>query len=505
MKNRNIRKIVIVGGGTSGWMSAATFARFLSTEYCQVTLVESEDIGTVGVGEASIPQLQVFNRTLKIDEDEFIRQTQGTFKLGIQFVNWGQVGDSYFHGFGDVGRDMESLPFYHFWLKMRQQGKADALEDYSLSSSASIENRFMRSVDAGNSPLSNIAHAFHFDAGLYAKYLRGYSEERGVKRIEGKITDVRLRETDGYIKSVVLASGEEIEGDFFIDCSGFRALLIGEALKVGYVDWSHWLPCDSAWAVPSKKLDPLPSYTRATAHSAGWQWRIPLQHRTGNGHVFSSKFMDDDEARSILLNNLETEALADPRKLNFVTGKREKFWEKNCLAVGLASGFMEPLESTSIHLVQSSLARFMSLFPSADFTDIEVAQFNKQADFEFERIRDFLILHYKATERDDSEFWRYCRDMDIPDSLKEKIELFKLNGQVFRYNSELFNELSWVEVFYGQRIKPAGYHPLVDVLPDDETERRLQHVRSVIKSSVEAMPSHQEFIDSCCKAKPFKM
>lgn len=505
MSDQKLKHIVIVGGGTAGWMTAATFGRFLTNDFCKVTLIESEDIGTVGVGEATIPQLQVFNRTLSIDEDDFLAKTQGTFKLGIEFVNWSALGDRYIHGFGPVGRDMESLPFYHYWLKLRQQGKVGPIEEYSINSSSCWENKFMKPVDAGNSPLSDIAYAFHFDAGMYARYLRGYAEERGVKRLEGKIAQTRVNTENGHIRSVVLESGQEIEADFFIDCSGFRGLLIGEALKVGYEDWSHWLPCDSAWAVPSEKLDPLPPYTRATAHSAGWQWRIPLQHRTGNGHVFSSRFMDEEQAKSILLDNLDTKALAAPRKLSFVTGRRHKFWEKNCLALGLASGFMEPLESTSIHLVQSMLARFMAMFPSADFNQVQVDNYNQQTHFEYERIRDFLILHYKATERDDSEFWRYCRNMEIPEALQEKMDLFSQNAQVFRYNNELFNELSWVEVMHGQRIHPKGYHPLVDVLPEQEIERRLAHIKSVVDHNRQQMPTHADFVAAHCKAEPVKM
>ncbi|MDZ4263474.1 MAG: tryptophan halogenase family protein, partial [Pseudomonadota bacterium] len=436
--SNNIKRLVIVGGGTAGWMSAATFARYLKNNSCEIILIESEEIGTVGVGEATIPQIQLFNKTLNIDEDDFIRKTNATFKLGIEFVNWGKKGDSYIHAFGSVGRDMESLPFYHYWLKLNKQGRSADIGDYCMNTLASKQNKFMRSIDAGNSPLSNIAYAFHFDAGLYAKYLRNYSENLGVKRVEGKIVDVSLMESTGHIRAVTLANGEEVAGDLFIDCSGFQGLLIAKALGVGYEDWSHWLPCDSAWAVPSQRLDPLPSYTRATAHTAGWQWRIPLQHRTGNGHVFSSKFMAAEDAKKILLNNIQGEILAEPRLLRFVTGRREKFWHKNCIAIGLASGFMEPLESTSIHLVQSALARIMAMFPQKSFNQDEIDSYNEQVGFEYEKIRDFLILHYKVTERDDSDFWNYCRDMEIPASLQQKINVFKANGHVFRYNNELF-------------------------------------------------------------------
>lgn len=497
-QDNHIKRVIIVGGGTAGWMSAATLSRYLKNNRYEIILIESDDIGTVGVGEATIPQIQLFNKSLNIDEDDFIRKTHATFKLGIEFVNWGQKGDSYIHAFGSVGHDMESLPFYHYWLKLQKQGRSKDIGDYCLNTLASKKNKFMRSIDAGNSPLSNIAYAFHFDAGLYAKYLRNYAEKLGVKRIEGKIIDVALDEKNGFISSVKLENGELLGGDFFIDCSGFKGLLIAQTLGVGYEDWSHWLPCDSAWAVPSERLDPLPSYTRATAHSAGWQWRIPLQHRTGNGHVFSSKFMSDDEARKILLENIQGEKLAEPRKIKFTTGRRKEFWHKNCVAIGLASGFMEPLESTSIHLVQSALARIMAMFPHKEFNQHEIDSYNEQVGFEYEKIRDFLILHYKVTERNDSAFWNYCREMEIPDTLQKKIDVFKANGHVFRFNNELFNEISWVEVMLGQRMTPQGYHPLVDVLPEEEFDRRMAQVKRVIDVAVDYMPSHAQFIAEHC-------
>jgi tryptophan 7-halogenase len=494
-----IKKIVIVGGGTAGWMTASAFARFLKNS-CEVILVESDDIGTVGVGEATIPQIQVFNRTLGIDEDDFIRKTHATFKLGIEFVNWGRVGESYIHAFGGVGRDMESIPFYHYWLKLNKQGRSSDIGEYCLNTLASRSCKFMRSIDAGNSPLSNIAYAFHFDAGLYARYLRNFAENLGVKRVEGKITNVDLHSDTGFIKSLKLESGVEIEGDLFIDCSGFRGLLIAEALGVGYKNWSHWLPCDSAWAVPSEKISPIPSYTRATAHTAGWQWRIPLQHRTGNGHVFSSKFMPPETAREVLMKNIEGEILSEPRLIKFVTGHREKFWHKNCVAVGLASGFMEPLESTSIHLVQSAIARIMSVFPRKNFNQVEIDFYNDQVAFEYEKIRDFLILHYKVTNRNDSEFWNYCREMPTPDSLQQKIELFKASAHIYRYNNELFNEISWLEVMLGQGITPQRYHPLVDIMTEEEFDRRMAHVKRVIDDAVGYMPGHADFITENCSS-----
>ena len=491
-EDNRIKKIIIVGGGTSGWMSAAALIKLLKDKYCEIHLIESEDIGTVGVGEATIPQIQMFNKLLDLDEDEFVRKTQGTFKLGIQFVNWKQIGQKYFHAFGDVGRDIESIQFYHYWLKLFKLGEAQDLGEYTISGVASDRGKFMRPFDAGNSPLTNIAYAFHFDAGLYARFLREYSEGRGVVRTEGKVVSTQLNSDSGFIESVTLEGGQKIEADFFIDCSGFRGLLIEEALQTGYEDWTHWLPCDRAIAVP---------YTRSTAHSAGWQWRIPLQHRIGNGHVFSSQFMAESEAETILLKNLDGEPLAQPRQLKFTTGKRKKFWNKNCLAIGLASGFMEPLESTSIHLVQSSIARLMTFFPNKHFAQEDIDEFNNQAHFEFDRIRDFLILHYKVTERDDSDFWRYCRNMSIPDTLTQKIEQFKRNGRIFRTSNEMFSDLSWLEVMHGQGIRPEGYHPLVDLMSKEDIANRLESVKRVIDKSVDYMPTHEQFIAENCPAK----
>lgn len=501
MENR-IKDIVIVGGGTAGWMAAAALAKVLKNDYARVRLVESEAIPTVGVGEATIPQIQLFNQLLGLDEDEFVRKTQGTFKLGIEFVDWGAKGESYIHAFGDVGKDMDAIQFYHYWLKMRQAGQAADITEYTLTAKAAYQNRFMRSVDAGNSPLSNIVYAFQFDAGLYARFLREYAEARGVQRTEGRIVDVRLNPDSGFIESIALEDGQSMEGDLFIDCSGFRGLLIEEALHSGYEDWRHWLPCDRAVAVPCENTGSPTPYTRSTAHSAGWQWRIPLQHRMGNGHVFSSQYMSEDEATRILLDNLDGEPLAEPKVLKFTTGKRKHFWNKNCVALGLASGFMEPLESTSIHLVQSGIAKLLTLFPSAGFDAEDIVEYNRQMHFEYDRIRDFLICHYHVTRRDDSDFWNYCRTMDIPDTLAHKLALFAKNGRVFREDNELFNDLSWFEVMVGQGLMPQGYHPLVDTLPEAEIARRLEGIRAVIARSAEYMPPHEEFIARHCRAQP---
>ncbi len=499
MSDNRIKKIIILGGGTAGWMAAASLAKIWKGKSCEVELIESEQIGTVGVGEATIPQIQLFNKLLGLDENEFVRRTKGSFKLGIQFVNWGRLGSQYIHAFGDVGRDIEGVQFYQYWLKMHGKGLASEIDDYTLTAHAAEQKKFMRSIDAGNSPLSNIAHAFHFDAGLYAKFLREYAETRGVIRTEGLATRVNMRD-DGCIEAIVHGDGEVKSADFFIDCSGFKGVLIEGALKTGYEDWSHWLPCDSAVTVPCENTeDPWP-FTRATAHSAGWQWRIPLQHRVGNGHVYSSQYMSDDEAVAILMENIDGKAIGEPKKIKFKTGKRKKCWSKNCLALGLSSGFMEPLESTSIHLVQSSLARFFAFFPDANLNEADINEFNRQTDFEFEKIRDFLILHYYATERDDSDFWNYCRTMSVPESLTQKIEQFKENGRIFRHNNEMFNELSWFEVMFGQGVRPKSYHPLVDLLDDGELAKRMEEIKSVVARSVDYMPKHQAFIDENCKA-----
>ncbi|WP_041522140.1 tryptophan halogenase family protein [Gilvimarinus agarilyticus] len=501
MTDNRIQKVLIVGGGTAGWMAAAAMARVLKNQYCEIQLIESDSIGTVGVGEATIPQIQLFNQMLGLDENEFLRKTFGTFKLGIQFDNWGQIGERYIHAFGGVGKDMEGVSFYHYWLKMFQLGEAPGLDQFTLNCLAAQQGRFMRPVDAGNSPLSDIAYAFHFDATLYAMFLRDYAIERGVQRREGKIIDVSLNNDNGFIESVALEDGDCLDADFFIDCSGFRGVLIDQALNTGYEDWSQWLPCDRAVAVPCSKVSEPTPFTRATAHKAGWQWRIPLQHRTGNGHVYCSQYISDDEATGTLLNNLDGEPLADPKLLRFTTGKRKHFWNKNCVALGLAGGFMEPLESTSIHLVQSGIAKLMSLFPNRNFDQEDIDEYNRQVDFEYDRIRDFLIAHYCITRRDDSDFWNYCRTMPIPETLQQKIAQFKKNGRIFRTNEELFNDLSWLEVMHGQGLRPRAYHPIVDTLSKDEIARRLDSIREVVQRSVEYMPTHQAFINDNCRAK----
>jgi len=495
-----IKEVVIVGGGTAGWMSAAALSKTMG-QACRIRVVESDEIATIGVGEATIPTIKVFNTLLELDEDEFLRKTQGTFKLGIEFVNWGQIGESYMHGFGTIGSPLGGVSCHHYWLKMRQLGAAADLAKYSINTSASKDAKYMRSVaEMPNSPLAEIANAFHFDAGLYAQYLRGLSEARGVVRTEGKIVQTLLREADGFIESLVLASGEKISGDFFIDCSGTRALLIGDAMGVPYDDWSHWLPCNRAIAVPCESVSPLLPYTRATAHSAGWQWRIPLQNRIGNGHVYSAEFMSQDEATSVLLNNLDGKQLAEPRYIPFVPGRRKQTWVKNCVAVGLSSGFFEPIESTNIHLIQSAIGRVMSLFPNTGFHQADIDEYNQQIQFEYERIRDFIILHYKATRRTDSAFWNHCRNMTIPDSLQHRIDLFASNGRAYREGAELFAELSWVQVMIGQGIQAQGYHPYVDLMPKADIQAFLENVQTVIQKCVNVMPTHEEYLAQHCLA-----
>jgi len=500
MNDSLIKTVVIVGGGTSGWMTAVALATTLRGKY-KIRLVESDEIGIVGVGEATIPMIQRFNRIVGIDENEFMQATQGTFKLAIEFVNWGKQGDRYMHGFGKVGTDLWTVGFEQYWHKMHRMGKAADLGEYSITRMAARANKFMpASTDIPDSPLSEIAYAYHFDASLYAKYLRKLSEQRGVVRHEGKITSVKQREHDGHVEAVVLENGERIEGELFIDCSGFRGLLIEDTLKTGFEDWSHWLPCDRAVAVPCASAPALTPYTRATAHSAGWQWRIPLQHRIGNGHVFCSEFMSQDEATGILLANLDGKPLAEPRLLKFVAGARKLGWNKNVVAIGLASGFLEPLESTSIHMVQSAIARLLEFFPDREFSAVDVKEYNRQTRFEIERIRDFIIMHYKLTTRDDSPFWQACAAMAIPDTLTEKLELFKSHGRVVRRENELFTEVGWLQVMQGQNLVTDSYHPLVDVQSDADTFEYMEGVRAVIGKCVDVMPDHAAYIARHCAA-----
>jgi tryptophan halogenase len=497
-----IERVVVVGGGSAGWMAAASLATYLGKQ-ASVRLIESEEIGIVGVGEASVPHIRMFNgQMLGIDEAEFVRRTQGTVKLGIHFQDWSRIGDSYIHGFGVIGRSLGPLPFHQFWLKLFQSGRAGPIGDYSLQTVMAPQGRFApgdRNAPAG-SPLADIAYAYHFDASLYARFLRELAERRGVQRIEGRIVGVNQRAQDGFVESVTMENGELIEGELFIDCSGFRGLLIEQTLKTGYEDWTHWLPCDRAMAVPCESVHPITPYTRSTARAAGWQWRIPLQHRTGNGYVYSSRHLSDDEACATLLANLDGPALAEPRPLRFTTGMRKKGWNKNVVALGLSSGFLEPLESTSIYLVQSGITRLLGLLPGRDFNPLLAERFNRETAFEYERVRDFLILHYHATERDDTPFWDYCRTMSIPESLKEAIDLFRSDGRYFRNGEDFFALPSWVQVMLGQRIVPQGYHPIVDDMPDDKLIEFVEGTRRTLAHAAAAMPTHGEWINRHWKA-----
>ncbi len=494
-----IRTVLIVGGGTAGWMAAAVLSKALGKQV-SIRLIESDEIGAIGVGEATIPQIHHINRFLGFDENDFIRNTQASFKLGIQFNNWTRPGDSYLHAFGDIGMPLGLIPFHHYWLRARASGDKNSLWDYSINSAAAMQNRFARMERVGSSKLTGTRYAYHFDAGLYAQYLRRFAEAHGVQRSEGKIVDVALDGESGFIKTVRLENGDEIGADFFIDCSGFRGLLIEGALKAGYEDWTHWLPCDRAVAVQCEHGGVFRPYTQATAQQAGWQWRIPLQHRVGNGHVYCSQFMTDQEAKDILLRNIEGKPLADPRVIRFTTGMRNRMWVKNCVALGLASGFMEPLESTSIHLIQSAISRVVSMFPDTRFDPALIEEFNRQSRFEFERIRDFLILHYHANGRDDSDFWKECRAMSVPDALNAKVDLFRTTGRIYREHEELFTETGWLQVMLGQNITPERYHPIADALSEDQLNEFLNNIRILIERAVGPMQSHKDFITQHCAA-----
>lgn len=500
--NKPIRKVVIVGGGTAGWMTAAALTRFFEG-LIEIELVESDDIGTVGVGEATIPQIRLYTGLLGIDENEMLRRTQGTMKLGIQFRDWHRPGEVYMHAFGDIGGKLGMLDFHHYWLKARQEGRNDSLWDYSLNETAALAGRFDRLERLGDTPMAGLVYAYHFDASMFSRFLREFSEKSGVKRTEGRVVDVNLNGESGFIESVSLASGQQVEGDLFIDCSGFRGLLIEEALETGYEDWSLWLPCDRAVSVPCAPVGtPIP-YTQATARSAGWQWRIPLQQRTGNGHVYASHYMSDDEATSILMNNLDGEALADPRLLKFTTGRRKQFWNRNCVALGLASGFMEPLESTSIHLIQTGISRLLEYFPRNGFEQVEIDEYNRRCIYEFERIRDFLILHYHVNERTDSDFWIDRRTLPIPAELHRRMDLFKANGRIHRELDELFTEVAWLQVMLGQGIEPQGHHPLADRVTPEQLQGFLGNIKRIIGTAVDKLPMHEEWIRrNCAASKP---
>lgn len=487
------RRIVVAGGGTAGWMAACALARTMG-HTIELTLVESDMIGTVGVGESTIPPLVKYNQLIGVDEAEFMRATQATFKLGIEFENWRVEGEKYFHSFGGTGRDHWSAGFQHFWLHGRTQGHDQSFDDYCLELKAAYAGKF------AHLPENRINYAYQLDATRYAAFLRAKAEESGAKRVEGKIAQVDLDGETGNIAALVLENGQRIEGDLFIDCTGFRALLIEGALHVGYDDWSHQLPCDRAIAVQTESVRPPVPYTRAIAHDAGWQWRIPLQHRQGNGIVYCSRYLSDDEARDRLLSTVEGEPVSQPNQLRFVTGARRKQWYRNCVAVGLSSGFMEPLESTSIHLIQRAILRIIRMLPFGEVSQRDVAEFNDQQMTDMHQIRDFLILHYKATDRRDSPFWRQCADMEIPDSLTQKIELFRETGRVFRRNEELFAENSWIQVMMGQGIMPRAYHPVAVKLTREELDHFLTAQRDNVARTVAGLPEHHAYVARYCGA-----
>ena len=495
METPKIHKVVVAGGGTAGWMAAAALSKLLG-KTLDITLIESDEIGTVGVGEATIPTLVTLHELLQIKEQDFVSAVQGTFKLGISFENWRDVGEDYIHSFGYTGKDCWAAGFQHFWLKGHKMGISEEYGEYCTEWAAAKDNRF------AVLPNSALNYAYHFDASLYAKFLRGIAEDNGAVRQEGKIKAVEQHPETGFITGVTLESGQLIEGDFFVDCTGFRGLLIEQTLHTGYDDWSHWLPADSAVAVQTESVAPPIPYTRSIAHEAGWQWRIPLQHRVGNGMVFCSKFWSDDEATSKLLGNVEGPTVTDPRVIKFTTGSRRKHWNKNVVAMGLASGFMEPLESTSIHLAQRAIIRLMQMFPYDGVRQPDVEEFNNQMKFEIENIRDFIVLHYHVTNRRDTAFWRHCSSMPIPDSLQHRIELFKQAGRVFKVPTELFGENSWTQVMLGQGLMPEQYHPIVNMMSDDELKVFLSGIHGSVGNLVRQLPSHQRFIDHYCKAMP---
>jgi tryptophan halogenase len=489
-----IREIVIVGGGTAGWMAAAAAARFLHDGQRRITLIESEAIGTIGVGEATIPPIRDFNAHLDISESEFVAATGATMKLGIEFRGWGSPEGRYLHPFGQQGRDFAGVDFHMAWLKHRHAEGIGAIEDYWLSAVAARQARFAPPSADPRSPLSQLAYAYHFDASLFAAYLRRRAEASGVIRVEGRISYVERHGDDGHVAKVHLEDGRSIAGELFIDCSGFRSLLLGESLGVAFQDWSRWLPCDRAVAVPSDRNGPLVPLTRATAHGCGWQWRIPLQHRTGNGLVYSSAHLSEDAAAAKLLAQLDAPATGEPRTLSFRTGRRERLWDGNVVALGLAGGFLEPLESTSIHLIQSGIQKLFALFPDTGFAPILRAEYNRLMGAQFDALRDFVILHYHANGRRGEPFWDQLRAMDLPDTLATRLELFREKGRVFRYDDDLFSVASWVAVLIGQGVVPAGYDPLVDCLDDSAVIEAMRRMRAGYAQVAAQMPDHATYL-----------
>ena len=493
MKTQEVKRVVIAGGGTAGWLAAAAISQQLG-KLLDITLIESDEIGTIGVGEATIPPIRVFHKLLQIDEQEFMRATAATFKLGIAFENWGLKGDRYIHSFGRNGKPTWMCEFHNFWLRSLEMGVQSELGEYCFELQAAKAGKFATAKEV------EINFAYHFDAGQYARFLRRFAEGFGIKRVEGKIREVRQNSESGFVESLELHSGQLIEGDLFIDCTGFRGLLIEQTLKTGYEDWSQWLPCDSAAAVQTELTAPPPPLTRAIAHDAGWRWCIPLQHRVGNGLVFSSSFQSDEAAKEELIAAIDGKPLTMPRILKFQTGRRRQVWNKNVLALGLSSGFIEPLESTSIHLMMVGVTRLLHLFPFDGVKQSLIDQYNESARLEMEKTRDFIVLHYHATQRDDTPFWRHCRQMPIPDSLAHRIELFKESAYAFQGDGELFRVDSWSQVMLGQRIVPKSYHHAARIPGEEELKKFLADFRSSITQTVARMPVHQEFVNQYCKA-----
>jgi tryptophan halogenase len=495
-----VKRIVIVGGGTAGWMAAAPLAQRLArhpTSPCEVVLVESPEIGTIGVGEATLPTIRFYNNALGLDEADFVRKTQASFKLGIEFQDWGHTGNRFFHGFGDFGPRLAGLAPHLFWLRLgREFTSMPALENWSMPSMMARHMKFVPPSNSQPGVSDAYSYGFHFDAGLYANYLRDYAMARGAQRIEGTIVKVEQHPESGFVTAVLLRDGRRVEGDLFIDCSGFRGLLIEGALQAGYDDWSEQLPCNSALAVPCASVPQLTPYTRSTAKEAGWVWRIPLQHRTGNGHVYSNAFTSDERAKQVLLESLDGAALDEPRQLRFVTGRRRKSWVKNVVAVGLSAGFVEPLESTSIHLIETAVGKLIELFPDRAFRPELAEEFNRVMSMRYESVRDFIILHYKLTKRDDSEFWRYCANMPIPDSLRHQIELFRETGRLVVLDPEGFAEPSFVAMLMGLGVVPKRYDPFVDLVDMRMVHGHFAELRDMIAQGVARMPAHGEWIAS---------
>lgn len=484
----NIQQIIIIGGGTAGWMTAAAMANRLPQALCKITLVESDSIGTVGVGESTIPHIRQFNQTLGIDEATFIKKTQASLKLGIKFNDWGAMGESYFHPFGEHGELTQGIDFHQYWLRARHFDDTLNLEHYSIAAMAAFAGKFPLSTKSNHTVFGDYTYSYHIDASAYAQFLREYAEQRGVRRVEGKIVSVE-QHTNGFIQSVSLENGEVIAGDLFIDCSGFRAILLDKTLKTPYLDWSHWLPTDSAIAVPCERTIALKPYTTATARTAGWQWQIPLQHRIGNGHVFTQAFLSDQQACDILLESLPGAALAEPKILRFKAGRRQYSWQKNCVAIGLASGFLEPLESTSIYLIQLGVSKLLELFPDKYFRQSLIDEYNRSISQQYELIRNFIILHFHASQRDDSEFWRYCRHMSVPDELDYLLNLFTESGR-----TDLAQFGVWPAVCIGQNIVPKHYDARLQHISDHEIQLFMRNHREKIAALVTTFPLADDYI-----------